>query len=501
MSNTAFAQPQELKQVKISTQEIKEACRASIDYMAGLAAPHIYQFPFPPYYLTIFEILKEALTTERDFSKLALGFPRGFAKTTFLKFVVLWAIEFTSKKNIVIVCANDTLAKSFLADLKDMLGHPNVITVFGNWTLDAVKTTQTEIEFRFNGRLIKLSAVGQGSSLRGMVRDGSRPDFIILDDIQTKEDADSEVISKQLLDWLYGTVNFLRSPFGCTYVFLANMYATPHAMLKHLAKDPEWQTYIASAITGDGESLWEALHPIEQILADFRSLRAAGKEAIFWSELMNYGNLNTSLKYDPEKLLIKNLADLEYHQGCFIIIDPSGRKKTSDDTAIGVFRIVDGIPYSVAIVNEILTPKQTILKAVELATTWGASLIAAEDVAYQDSLIFWFEEFLSASMLSGLNIVGINSGGISKNAGIIDVMKESQAHEIGFTPETALRFNDQAIGFNPLTTKNKDDILDVHKYAKKVIQQYGDQIAIESPFADRELSEIGVVDERLSSCV
>lgn len=491
----------ELKNVQISTPAIREACRQSIDYMAGVAAPHIYQFPFPPYYLTIFDILKEALTTERDFSKMALGFPRGFAKTTFLKFVVLWAIEFTKKRNVVIVCANDTLAKSFLADIKDMLGHPNIITIFGNWTLDSIKVTQTEIEFKLAGRLVKVSAVGQGSSLRGMVRDGSRPDFIILDDIQTKEDADSEIISKQLLDWLYGTVNFLRSPFGCTYVFLANMYATPHAILKHLAKDPEWQTYIASAITGDGESLWEQLHPKEQILADYRSLKSAGKEAIFWAELMNYGNLNTSLKYDPEKLLIRQPAELEYHQGCFIIIDPSGRKKTSDDTAIGVFRIVDGIPYSMAIINEVLTPKQTILKTIELATTWGASLIAAEDVAYQETLLFWFEEFLTTAQFSGLNLVGINTGGVSKNAGIIDVMKESQAHEIGFTSETALKFNDQAVGFNPLTTKNKDDILDVHKYAKKVVQQYGHLIAIESPFSVDHGVEIPLIPEQLSSCV
>lgn len=491
----------ELKNVQISTPAIREACRQSIDYMAGVAAPHIYQFPFPPYYLTIFDILKEALTTERDFSKMALGFPRGFAKTTFLKFVVLWAIEFTKKRNIVIVCANDTLAKSFLADIKDMLGHPNIITIFGNWTLDSIKVTQTEIEFKLAGRLVKVSAVGQGSSLRGMVRDGSRPDFIILDDIQTKEDADSEIISKQLLDWLYGTVNFLRSPFGCTYVFLANMYATPHAILKHLAKDPEWQTYIASAITGDGESLWEALHPKAQILADYRSLKSAGKEAIFWAELMNYGNLNTSLKYDPEKLLIRQPAELEYHQGCFIVIDPSGRKKTSDDTAIGVFRVVDGIPYSMAIINEVLTPKQTILKTIELATTWGASLIAAEDVAYQETLLFWFEEFLTTAQFSGLNLVGINTGSISKNAGIIDVMKESQAHEIGFTPDTALKFNDQAVGFNPLTTKNKDDILDVHKYAKKVVQQYGHLIAVESPFSVDHGTEIPLIPEQLSSCV
>lgn len=432
---------------------------------------------------------------------MALGFPRGFAKTTFLKFVVLWAIEFTKKRNIVIVCANDTLAKSFLADIKDMLGHPNIITIFGNWTLDSIKVTQTEIEFKLAGRLVKVSAVGQGSSLRGMVRDGSRPDFIILDDIQTKEDADSEIISKQLLDWLYGTVNFLRSPFGCTYVFLANMYATPHAILKHLAKDPEWQTYIASAITGDGESLWEALHPKAQILADYRSLKSAGKEAIFWAELMNYGNLNTSLKYDPEKLLIRQPAELEYHQGCFIVIDPSGRKKTSDDTAIGVFRVVDGIPYSMAIINEVLTPKQTILKTIELATTWGASLIAAEDVAYQETLLFWFEEFLTTAQFSGLNLVGINTGSISKNAGIIDVMKESQAHEIGFTPDTALKFNDQAVGFNPLTTKNKDDILDVHKYAKKVVQQYGHLIAVESPFSVDHGTEIPLIPEQLSSCV
>ena len=485
----------ELATYEVDQYELREACRQSIDHLAATAAPHIYRYQFPEYYRAIFAIVREALQTERDFTKIALGFPRGFAKSTFLQFVILWAIEFGKKQNIVIICANvEPLGKAFMANLISLLDHENICNLFGNWRVTAIKTTQTDLEFRVNGKLIKITVAGQGASLRGLVRDGSRPDFIILDDIQTREDAESEQVSDKILDWLYSTINFLRSPFGCTYVFLANMYPTPHALLKKLAEDPEWQTFIASAITSDGESLWEALHPLEQLLKDYRSLQSQGKEAIFWSELMNIGNMNTRLQFDPGKLKKYSGYELEFHQGTFIVIDPSGKKKTSDNTVISCFRIVDGIPVCVRAIDEILTPKQTIMKAIGMATDFGASLIAAEDVAYQDTLIFWFNEFLTAGQISGINMIGINPGGVSKNSRLIDVINSSQSGEIGFTEETAQLFSDEATAFNPMTVKNKDNFMDTCEYAQKVVKLHSHLVALNSP-AVTIAAEIPVLTE------
>lgn len=485
----------EIAEFSVSQDEIKEACRVSLDHLAATAAPHIYRYQFPEYYRAIFDIIKNALTTERDFSKLALGFPRGFAKSTFLKFVVIWAIWFGKKSNIVIICANvEPLGKAFMADVISLLDHENICKIFGNWRITALKTTQTDVEFKIDGRLIKITVAGQGASLRGLVRDGSRPDFIILDDVQTKEDANSEEVSEKILDWLYSTINFLRSPFGCTYVFLANMYPTPHSLLKKLAEDPEWQTFIASAITSDGESLWEELYPLEQLLKDYRSLQSQGKESIFWAELMNLGNLNTKLKFDPGKLKKYSGHELEFHQGTFIVIDPSGKKKTSDNTVISCFRVIDGIPVCVRAIDEILTPKQTIFKAIEMATDFGASLIAAEDVAYQDTLIFWFQEFLTAGQISGLQLVGINPGGASKNSRLINVINSSQVNEIGFVEETAQLFSDEAIAFNPLSTKNKDNFMDTCEYSQKVVKIHGELIALDSP-AKQDAVEIPLLTE------
>jgi hypothetical protein len=489
----------EIKSYQVSLSSVKDACRQSIDWLAATAAPHIYIYKFPEYYRAIFQVLSSAIVKERDFSKIALGFPRGFAKSTFLKFIILWAIQFSGKRNIVIICANDSLVKNFIADLALLLDHENITKIFGNWRTSSIRTTQTDLEFKLDGRLIKISGAGQGASLRGLVRDGSRPDFIVLDDIQTREDADSETISAKILDWLYGTINFLRSPFGCTYVFLGNMYPTPHSVLKKLIADPEWQTFIASGITDSGESLWEELHPLKQLYADFRSLEAQGKEDIFWAEIMNVGDMNSRLSFDPGRLKPVPLQDLEFHQGCYLVIDPAGRKKKSDDTAIGAFKLRDGVPHCIHLVHEILTPKQTIFRAIDLATTFGATLIAAEDVAYQESLVFWFEEFLSTQQLSNLVVVGINSGGISKNTRLISVIKSAQVGEIKFTDITAKQFSDQAIAFNPLITNNKDDVLDICEYALKIPQIHGNLIAYNSPGSDQFLQDIPLISEEVTS--
>ena len=486
------------KDYSVNPEELREACRQSIDYMAGVSAPHIYQFPFPDYYRAIFAILVASLTAFRDYGKFALGFPRGFAKTTFVKFIVLWAVFFSKKKNIVVICANmDPLAKNFMADLIGLLDHPNIIRLFGNWRIGAPKQTNTDIEFYYKGRMIKISGVGAKTSLRGMVRDGSRPDFIVLDDIQSKEDAKSDQVSEELLEWLYGTINFLRSPFGCTYVFLANMYPTDNSILKKLMKDPEWQTYVASGITDEGDSLWEALHPIEQLLSDYRSLKSQGKEDIFLSEIMNIGDINSMLSFDSGRLQIYTPDRIENRSGAFILIDPSGMKKKSDDTAIGVFVLVDEVPVLVELVSEILTPKQTIARVIVMAANWGASLVCAEDVAYQATFLFWFNEKITELGITGLHMIGVNPKKVRKVFRMINIIKSSQTGDVGFTDNTVSPYTNQVNAYDPTREKNKDDIMDIVAYAPEVAIEHRALITLNSPFED--IPETELYDEHETS--
>ena len=121
--------------------------RGAVDFnfFAYLAMPDVMLCPFPEHYVAMW-----ALVTTRkpeDIGKIlrfALGLPRGFAKTTFIKVLVSWLIVYKRVHFVLIVCATDDLAQNLLADISDILGSPNMEAVYGVWATNLVTDTKRE---------------------------------------------------------------------------------------------------------------------------------------------------------------------------------------------------------------------------------------------------------------------------------------------------------------------------------------------------------------------
>jgi hypothetical protein len=484
---------------EIDRGKIVELMKLDLDTLAAITMPDAYKFSYPPFYHALYKTLTTAQSVSRDFSKFALGFPRGFAKTTWLKLIVVWLVLFSNKRFILIALATDSMAQNFISDVADMLSEPNIVAIFGDWKRTATKDTLNDKEFSFAGRKLKLTALGAGSATRGIVRNNQRPDFQIMDDIQTRESADSDLLSEKLYNWMLGTFMMTKSSYGCQHIFVGNMYPTEHCILKKLRDSPSWTSFITGCILADGTSLWEDLHPVDMLYDELSSLIDAGKDDIFMSEKMNDPTPQLKTKFDQSKLKVLGTSD-DLHQGNFIIIDPSGRKKTSDSTAIGYFEIYDGKPHFVSVTNEVLTPKQTIEVALRLCSKHSCSTVVSEAVAYQESLLFWFQEALEALKINHINLIPITPKGVSKNSRILTMLKQLQAGETTVSQETKTPLLNQIYKFNPKTTANQDDLLDIVAYAPRVVNEFGHLIAIpeiDSP----EYLELGVEPEHLTSAI
>ena len=67
-------------------EEIVEACRTQLNFLAALAMPDVFRVLFSPTHLTIWSLLMVlGKDVENVFPQIALGIPRGHAKTTLLK--------------------------------------------------------------------------------------------------------------------------------------------------------------------------------------------------------------------------------------------------------------------------------------------------------------------------------------------------------------------------------------------------------------------------------
>src|SRR6188768_50149 len=256
---------------EFNAEEVFATAKESLDFLAALAIPDVYKYAFPPIYLSIWEWIKQNIYLKRKFPQLALGLPRGFAKTLVVKLIILYAILFTNRQFIIVICENVEKAAAILSDVEDMLDEPNIKATFGDWRLGMGVNTQVRKVFAFRGRNIILKGAGANTGIRGITEKNRRPDLMVFDDIQSREDSESEILANKLESWMVGTAMKTKSAEGCMYLFVANMYPTKGSLLRKIKANPNWVKYIVGGILANGTSLWEELQPIEQLLREFQN--------------------------------------------------------------------------------------------------------------------------------------------------------------------------------------------------------------------------------------
>ena len=373
-----------------------------------------------------------------------------------------------------------------------MLDEDNIKTVFGDWRLGLEKDTQSIKKFGFRGRNIILAAIGAEGSLRGLNLKNERPDVMIFEDVQTRECADSEVQSTSLENWMVGTAMKAKSPHGCMFLFVGNMYPTKYSILRKLKKNPTWIKFISGAILADGTSIWEELQPIEQLMAEFENDLAMGKPEIFYSEVLNDENASANNIIDLSKLKEVPYQEGDIPAGNFIIIDPATDKPGADAVSVGYFEIHDATPILMELDEGQFSPGETIRKALTFALRHNCRLIAVEANAYQYSLLYWFTFMQNQLGITGIECVPVYSGVKNKNQRIITMMRSYAAGELYSLGDARLVLHSQMISFNPMKRDNTDGVLDLMTYAPKVVTEFGEFVVMQGIIEMTEYEELEV---------
>lgn len=472
------------QEVAVERDQIEALCRADLNALAGIATPDMYQYPFPNILLSAWMLLCQTAIKTRDFAQIALGIPRGFGKTTMTKLFVLWCILFTKKQFILVVASTATLAENIIADISDMLSQPNIVAVFGDWTLGR-ETSRTDLKkFGFRGRNIIIAGIGANGSLRGLNIKNARPDVMIFEDIQTAEDAKSLTISESIETWMIGTAMKAKSPHGCLFIFNANMYPGPNSILKKLKKNHKWIKFITGAILEDGTSLWPEHRSIFELIEEFENDTASGHPEIFLSEVMNDTEVAINTSVDLSKIRRWPYSEGELPQGKCVIIDPaSGKgiasvknKRGLDPTTIMIMEVYDSIPAFTKVVVDQFSPGNTILQAILWCLTYNIKVVIIEDNSYQATLLYWFTEICKQKGITGIVALPVSSAGVAKNGKISNALKALMAGEIIIHDSIRSLVTNQIANWNPMKRDNDDGILDCIGFAPKILELYSSEI-------------------------
>ena len=458
--------------------QIRERGAVDFNFFAGLCAPSVMRTLFPGFYLALFKLITQGNDDPELVLKFALGLPRGFAKTTFLKIVVCWLIVYKMNDYFLVVCATEGKALGFISDVDNLLSSPNMEQVYGKWS-GAKTTDNAKLKVAHcQGRTVTLQPAGIGSAIRGANLNMQRPDCIICDDIQSREDALSETVNESQKDWFTATLLKAIESWGShrRVIYLGNMYPGV-CILEMLRRNSEWVSLVTGAILEDGESLWPELKSIRVLALEYKHDAENGRSDIWFAEVQN-DPLNAKFRLLAAPIpdsLYEGLLDLEA-EGCFLTVDPAGFRKNSDDNVIAVHKVFDGHPVCVDLLGGVWNPEETVKNIIKAAVKWRATVVGIESVGYQQSLLYWTNKYLADEGIRWIEVVEVKAGTTAKLSRIRDYIAELLSGEASMTNRVRQQFSYWAHLYKIGSTKNRDDYLDAPAYQKQMLTKYPELI-------------------------
>jgi len=232
------------------------------------------------------EFHKEIIDVWTNSSRYALVVAfRGAAKSTLAEEHMILGSCFGEFKYGVIVGNSYPRACERLSAIKHELANNEVlIALFG----DMVGPTWAESEIVLSNG-VKIQAFGARQSLRGAKHNDSRPDFVLVDDIEDEELVATEEARRKLMRWIVSSLIPAMDPHGKLRMIGTPLH--PKGAVEIFKKDPQWHAKTfpirhRDETTGEMKATWPDRFSMEWINDHEKAYANAGNSVEFAQEYL-----------------------------------------------------------------------------------------------------------------------------------------------------------------------------------------------------------------------
>ena len=258
--------------------------------------------------------------------KAVFKWPRGHAKSTHMDiFTPLW-LMFHPKRLIdfmVVVGKSEDSANRLLGDIQAELQYNKRIIAdygkqmsMGDWT-EGEFTTKDGVHFL---------ACGRGQSPRGLRKRESRPDYIVIDDLDDDELCRNPRRVREMTDWvkeaLFGALDVGRGRF----IMVGNLISKT-SVLADICKTKGVHVSEVKAVDGEGNPTWREKWTKEEArtYAEFVGYRA-------WEKEMMHNPIIEGTVFKQEWIKYAKRPAWRDFDELVLYIDPSWKSKKTNDT-------------------------------------------------------------------------------------------------------------------------------------------------------------------------
>jgi len=435
--------------------------------------PETFTMKFSPIHKKVLEVLED----EEHCKKLIIA-PRGIGKTSLVCAWIERMILYRECKVVLYISHSEQLAVMQTENIKFNLTSPTVRAVFGDVT---VSDNDNDIDQTFS----KKSWVAFGSTIviprgclqqvRGIRWRQWRPDVIVFDDLEDKQEVQSETNREGIRRWFYSDPLYADSLVGneeqpTRFVYIDTL-KHPDALPLYLEKGG-WHTTYLSICDENLHSLAPEFITDEELAEERAAAAATGTLEEWYLERLNSTNVEETKRFRREYFKyytdedINNCHDLE----CAILVDPARViKNTTDYTAIvgvGVSAKNRRI-YVMDIVSDRMYPDQMYDEIFSMARRLGASVIGVEDAGLGSFVTYPLENEMRRR---GINcqLVVLHTGLRKKEDRIGALLPFYRMGIVYHNPSICQQLEQQLLSF---PRGRYDDIADAFAYLPKILHE------------------------------
>lgn len=325
--------------------EVLAHCILDIKVFCKVIFPDIFYADFSTLHDQIFELINAG------HKRIAIAAPRGIGKTSIARSVVMRSILFRLHSFIVYMSNSATSAEMQTENVKrDLLSNQQVKQMFGN-IKDAIGSDKGMDESFAKSAWTAYGSTfilprGAGQQVRGLNWANHRPELVIIDDLEDKNEIKSEENRKKLKEWFHSDLMKTEDKYsdGCVFIYIDTI-KHEDSLLVDLIESPEWASVQLSICDGDYKSYDPNYMTDEEIAKEVEEHRRLGTLDAFYMERMNipissedavfkqeyfryFEDLMDKLKIGEEEVRTYNLLHIT-------IVDPARTVKLqSADSAI-----------------------------------------------------------------------------------------------------------------------------------------------------------------------
>lgn len=249
----------------------------------------------------------DELNTIHPTKNIGWGAPRGSGKSAYLSNIEpTHAVVYGTRKYILIISETVAMAQNFLEFVSTNLkSNAKLREDFGEClSPNKNKNIEDNQEGFVTFDDIKVQASSIGGQLRGSRHKNARPDLILLDDIESSKNTNTQDLREKNLHWFNSVIVPIGSPDRTAIIYMGTL-VHGQGLLPNVLSRPDYDSKIYSSIKSEpvNQELWtkvemmlkdvdnpNRLHEAEQFYYEHKAEMDEGVE-VLWADRFSYFDL------------------------------------------------------------------------------------------------------------------------------------------------------------------------------------------------------------------